>query len=160
MQLTFDLSTATAVPSLLCWSLFFLSSCPLPPLPLLLRSPIAILHPCPPSSYSVLQMTFTDSALRYCTVVDGGGTCVYRGVHAAPAEGWGWGGADSMRKSTNQSVSVQDFKRVSCPYSGTCRLFIQVLIAVFGIETLLNVKEISGMTHRLPLPHAGFHCAG
>lgn len=32
----------------------------------LLHSPMAILPPCPPLSYSVLQKMFTDSALRYC----------------------------------------------------------------------------------------------
>lgn len=74
-----------------------------------------------------------------------------------PLQKGGGGAADSMRMSTNQSV--QHFKRVSCPSFAACRLFITVLIAVFGTETLLNVNEISGMTQRLLLWHASFHCA-
>lgn len=77
-QPTFDLLYGCLGAFLSAVLVLIPSFCPisLPPLPL--RSPIAILRRCPPSSYSVPQMTFTDSALRYCTVVDSRHLCLQK----------------------------------------------------------------------------------
>lgn len=133
---TFDLLTAAAVLGL------FPSSCP--PVfhpPLLSAQP----HSHSSSLSSVELFSASDDIHRFSAQVP------YSSRQRAPVPTLarsprgkrGEACADSKRMSTNQFV--QCFKRVSGPSSANRRLYIADPIALFGVETLLNVKEMSGM---------------
>lgn len=100
----------------------------------LLYSPIAILLPSPRLSYSVLQMTFTDSALRYC-IWSTVGTCICTWMQTPTAflrRAW----TVSMRMSTNQSL--QDFTNTS----GASRtMFIAGFCTKIGVVLCNALKQ-------------------